>query len=179
MDRDDLQDTTADQLASLLSCDTQERRVWTPEEMGAVLRHQLSLPPGADSRDGNADPNQGGPADTLAHAESTSDAAGAQCGTFADHWSLFASATPPLELLQAVKDSAKSAAQHADSPLPDEVATLVYFAAIAAALVYCGQRISRLDDTGLQWGFEWSLRQDWVPEQLRSLYEQARQKLLT
>jgi len=74
-----------------------------------------------------------------------------------------------LDLLRRVKDCAKSAVRDPDAPLPDDVATVVYFVAIAVALTARGERITRLTDEGLRWGFEWSLRQTWVAESLRPL----------
>src|SRR3954465_4769755 len=70
--------------------------------------------------------------------------------TFGD---LLSHPRPPIALLERVKDFAKSSRFAQDGPLHPEVATLLYFAAIAVALVRCGARISELDSRALGQGF--------------------------
>jgi RNA polymerase sigma-70 factor (ECF subfamily) len=76
---------------------------------------------------------------------------------------------PSPELLEQVKDFAKENGTDPESPLPREVATLLYYASIAAALARCGRRISRQDDAALRWGFEWGGAQPWVDEATRAV----------
>lgn len=86
---------------------------------------------------------------------------------------LFAHPQPPLVLLQQVKDFAKA---HRDSPqsyYPRPLATLLYYASIAAALVRCGERITAMNDDQLREAFAWGLAQPWNREPLVSLLREA------
>ena len=153
-----LQETAPPQLAHMLSCDTRTEHPWNPDELAAILRHQLSLSPEIDLYED--DQSGKSPADDATPATVR----------FADYWELLTDSSPPLPMLRRMKKLAKSAVRHPDSPLPEEVATTLYFAAIAAALVHCQRRISRLNDDGLQWGFQWALDQPWLDDNLRSLF---------
>jgi len=66
---------------------------------------------------------------------------------------------PSLRLLEAIKLFAKHSGQEVASPLKGTGATVLYFAAIAAALLRCKQRISQLPDEELRKGFQWSKHQ--------------------
>jgi hypothetical protein len=77
---------------------------------------------------------------------------------------------PPLELLKLVKDYAKGGdRQGADAGLPEEVATVLYYAAIFVALSRGGQRITSLDDRALVRGGRWVVAQAWVEQAVRQL----------
>lgn len=153
----DLHGTTADQLARLLAFHDQSDRFWEPGELRAILAHQLQLPPGVDDI-----------ADTPTSGKST------QPSSQRD---LLCSDDPPVPLLLAMKDSAKAAGQDPNAPLPEEVATVLYFGAIAAALVRLDRRISRLDNAGLAWGFQWALEQPWLVDELRDLFRAGLQRV--
>jgi hypothetical protein len=87
---------------------------------------------------------------------------------------------PPIELLCLVKDYAKGlsdAPPEATHAVPAEIATCLYFATLAAALVRCGQRISALDDRALCRGFEWASFQSWISADLRTLLREAARML--
>src|SRR5579859_7563853 len=64
---------------------------------------------------------------------------------------LFTRADPPIEMLEYAKRLAKAVRHRPDSPA-DKVATLLYYCAIATALVRCGRRITELDDAALAFG---------------------------
>jgi RNA polymerase sigma-70 factor (ECF subfamily) len=83
---------------------------------------------------------------------------------------LLARADPPLELLEGAKDFAKQNRTDPESSLPPAVATVLYYACIAAALVRCGRRISRHDEGTLRQGFRWSCERPWANEALRGLF---------
>jgi len=57
--------------------------------------------------------------------------------------------------------------------LPDEVATALYYAAIAAALIRCEERITDLDDASLRHGFQWGVEQPWGDEAVKSVLREA------
>ncbi|GMQ80487.1 MAG: hypothetical protein BMS9Abin04_486 [Planctomycetia bacterium] len=148
-----LRETTAEQLAKLLSCTNSPSRLWEPGELKAVFLHQLSLPPEVDPL--------------------VEEPAAGSSRPFATQLELLCLPDPSLPLLISMKQIAKSSVQHPDSPLPEEVATALYFAALAAALVRCGRRISRLDNAGLRWGFQWAIEQPWMVDELRGLFDGA------
>jgi RNA polymerase sigma-70 factor (ECF subfamily) len=76
---------------------------------------------------------------------------------------------PLPELLELVKDFAKENRTDPESPLPREVATVLYYASIAVALARCGRRITQHDDATLRQGFQWGCEQSWVDEAMREL----------
>jgi RNA polymerase sigma-70 factor (ECF subfamily) len=132
-----------------------------PRQLGdsaALLRHLLAapLPFDDDKADGDATDRTQGLSDGGARA-----------------WrclgELLHDPQPSLELLERVKDFAKDNGTDPESPLPREVATLVYYASIAAALARGGRRISRQDEGSLRWGFEWGRDQPWVDEATRAV----------
>jgi RNA polymerase sigma-70 factor (ECF subfamily) len=84
---------------------------------------------------------------------------------------------PLPELLELLKDFAKDNRNDAESPLPREVATVLYYASIAVALTRCGRRITRHDDATLRQGFQWGCEQPWVDEATRGLLCQGLQAL--
>ncbi len=86
---------------------------------------------------------------------------------------LLSSSSPSLECLGACKDYAKACLQHPDRSLPQEIARVIYFACIAAALLRCRQRITKLEDGTLMESFRWCLEQDWCFDELSSLFEEA------
>ena len=80
---------------------------------------------------------------------------------------------PPLELLVLAKAYARSNLQHPDSALPRDVALVLYFACIAAAMVRCGRRITQLGTESLSAGLAWAAGQAWVAEETRDLLQDA------
>src|SRR5262249_18508201 len=98
-----------------------------PPEPGVLLRRLLSTPVPVDLR--VLEP------ETAEKLRSWADAQGLILKSFGD---LLAHPHPLLELLEFVKDFAKENRTDAESPLPREVATVLYYACIAAALARCG-----------------------------------------
>jgi hypothetical protein len=80
---------------------------------------------------------------------------------------------PPIGLLVLTKDYAKANRLHPDSTLPPEVATALYFACVAAALVRCGSRITRIHDAALRDGLAWASNRSWIGGPLRQLLVEA------
>mgnify|MGYP000157574450 CR=1 FL=1 len=79
---------------------------------------------------------------------------------------------PPLPLLELTRQFAKTCRPpHSQVPIP--VGMVLYFAAIATALLRCGRRITRLDDQGIRRGLKWALAQRWLDPALRDRFEQA------
>lgn len=126
---------------------------WNNADLAAMLRHQLHQPLG---------PSPTGEDD--GHATRP-------------HLDLFTQADPPLDRLVQVKNAAKAVpktSKDADNRLPRDVATVVYYAALAAArLHHPGQPITRLDDEAFRVGLDWALQLPWLDPALRPLFSQA------
>jgi hypothetical protein len=144
----------------------EEPRLWREDELAAVLDHQLRSPVQFDLS--NIAPELRGKLRSLSESQ------GLLIRSFAD---ILEHPHPPIELLQMTKQFAKSSAAHPGSPLPREITMLLYFAAIAAALVKCNQRITQLEDQPLREGWQWLIAQPWVNEKLRALLTEAAGRL--
>jgi hypothetical protein len=66
---------------------------------------------------------------------------------------------PSQELLEAIKNFARQVRDDPANPLHGAPANALYFAAIAAALLRCDIRISKLSNTELREGFTWASQQ--------------------
>lgn len=121
---------------------------WNDDDRGAILRHQLDqrLGPAPDGDDDG-------------WAKRT-------------HLALFNEDNPPSERLQQVKDRAKAGVNH-ELHLPRDVATIVYYAALAAARLRSDTPITRLDDAAFAEGLRWSLDRTWLSQPLRPLLTEA------
>jgi len=156
----------AKSLAALLAASGEGARLWRPEELGAIFRHQMSAPVLVDL--GGYDPG------TAARLKRLSEAQSLLLKSFSD---LFHHPAPPLELLELTKDFAKANMDHAQSSLPAEVAAALYYTSIAAALVRLGARITRLPEAELRRGLRWTSEQAWLDEPTKQLLLQAAGKL--
>jgi len=153
-------------LAALLEASGEGVRLWRPEELGAIFRHQMAAPVLVDL--GGYDPG------TAARLKRLSDAQSLLLKSFAD---LFHHPAPPVELLELTKDFAKANMDHAQSSLPSEVAAALYYTSIAAALVRLGARITRLPEAELRRGLLWTRAQAWLDEETKQLLLQAAEKM--
>ncbi len=156
----------AKELAELMATGWEGARLWRPEELAAIFRHQMSAPMLVDL--GSFD------AATASRLKTLSDAQGLVLKSFTD---LFHHPAPPLELLQLVKNFAKANIDHPDSGLPGEIASALYYSSIASALVHLDARISQLPDAELLRGFRWLEEQPWLDEKTKSLLAEAKKKL--
>lgn len=152
----------ASRLAGLM--DPAAAPVWRPSELGAVFRHQMSAPVDFDLA--GFSPELAQRIRLLARSQ------GLLIRSFHD---LIQHPSPPLDLLVAVKDFAKRAVAGRDEVLPRGVARMLYYLAIASALVKCGQRITTLKRGDLTKGFDWALDQEWLDGDNRRLLEEAAQ----
>jgi hypothetical protein len=87
---------------------------------------------------------------------------------------LLESSDPSIEVLIELKNLAKRRPKHL---FPPEMALLLYYGTIAAAMVKCAERITKLRDEDLRDGFTWAIKQPWVPEEICELFRQATSKL--
>lgn len=153
-------------LAAFLAAGGERDRLWRPEELSAIFRHQLAAPVLVDL--GGFDPA------TAARLKNLGEAQNLLLKSFAD---LFHHPVPPLELLKLTKDFAKSNMDHPDSTLPNEVASALYYTSIAAALVRLDTRITQLSDADLRRGLQWTRDQAWLDDRSKELLAQALEKI--
>lgn len=140
-------------LGRLLDAAMDTEPLWRPEDLGDIWRHQLTTPAGpAFSRGGHGPP----PA------------------TFGD---VLRDPSPAVAALERVKQLSRAYRSDPDPPVPPEVATALYFAAIAAALVRCGRRITSASDELLRDGMRWAAAHPWLDEATRGLLDAALQRL--
>ncbi|MGD1090032.1 MAG: hypothetical protein ABR955_15110 [Verrucomicrobiota bacterium] len=155
----------AKKLAALMATGEERAKLWRPEELAAIFQHQMSAPILVDL--GTFDPR------TATRLRTLSEAQGLLLKSFAD---LFHHPTPPIELLELVKDFAKANLDHPENGLPGEIATTLYYTSIAAALVRLDVRISKLPDADLQRGLRWTMEQSWLDEKTKELLAKALEK---
>jgi hypothetical protein len=153
-------------LAALLNSGSLAARLWRPEELASIFRHQLTAPVLVDL--GRLDLG------AAAKVRGLTDAQGLLLKSFSE---LFHHPTPPIELLTLTKDFAKANMNHPESALPSEVATAIYYLSIAAAAVRLGERISQLKDADLRRGYAWVCAQDWIDPQTKDLLVTAMDRL--
>ena len=144
-------------LAALLETRSEKARLWAPDELAAIFRHQMATPVFVDL--GGFDPG------TAIRLKTLSEAQGLLLKSFSD---LFHHPSPPVELLKLTKDFAKANMDHPESGLPTEIVSVLYYTSIATALVRCDARISHLNDADLRRGLLWAKDQAWIDEETKS-----------
>ena len=150
-------------LAAFLELDPEPGRLWRPEELAAIFKHQLAAPVQLDLAEGTAGKVAARPSGFP------------EIRTFDD---LFHCPKPPIELLKAVKEFAKANRDHPASALPNEVATVLYYASVILARWRCGEVITALNDAELRAGITWAIAQRWVDARTRSLLREASKALM-
>lgn len=153
-------------LATLLAARGEHGRLWRPDELAAIFRHQLSAPVMVDL--GGFDPG------AAVKLKIVSEAQGLLLKSFSE---LFEHPAPPIELLEATKDFAKLNLDHPESFLPGEIAAALYYLSIAIALIRLDERITQLPDADVRRGLVWVREQGWIDGKTRELIKQALQKL--
>ena len=147
-------------LARLFAKPSDADALWQPEDLVGLIRHQLG------QRLADLDLRISPEAlDAL-----TEGATDRPLLTLAD---LYAHPKPPLELLEAVKRYGRKRVHRAEQGLPNEIASALYFASIATALVCHGQRITTSDNELLGHGFSRLLERPWIEPPLRGLFEES------
>lgn len=149
-------------LSKLMDLDTQSCHVWQPDELGAIFRHQLQAPLEFDLTTVDAE--------VEAKLKTLTASGDPPLKTFGQ---LLRHPHPPIELLKLTKEFGKAHRNNPESPLPRDIATVLYFAGIVAALTRCSQRITQLDEYSLRRGVEWVIAQPWVDESTRSLFREG------
>lgn len=156
-------------LASLFAVGDGVCGQWRPDELADVLRHQLDAPLTPDLAGlerGAADPADPGGSDQLPGQLPGQAAAP---GSFAE---LLCHPDPPIRLLVLAKRFFKAGEQRGDGALPAEVARLLYYAAIVAAGLRHGVRVTELSPEVVGNGARWALARSWLDDRLRGLFEE-------
>jgi hypothetical protein len=163
MNSRDVYKDDAQSLTQMMDLDFAGRGLWEPNELGAILEHQLSAPLEHDL--GLVDRAVAGRLAAL------NTAGGPPLRSFAD---LLHHPNPPLELLELTKRFAKACRNDRNSPLPGEIATVLYFLSIVVAITKCDRRITKMDDPALRYSLDWALKQPWLDTSTRGLLEAGR-----
>lgn len=156
----------AKELSTLLAAGEERARLWRPDELAAIFKHQISAPMLVDL--GGFDPRAARQLKTLSEAQ------GLLLKSFSD---LIHHPSPPVELLELVKNFAKANVDQSAGSLPTEVASALYYLTIASALVHLDARISKLSDAELARGLAWTRALGWVDEPTNQLLAQAIDKI--
>jgi DNA-directed RNA polymerase specialized sigma24 family protein len=156
-----LDDSHPARIARLLELPPEANSLWLHTDLGGLMRHLL----GQRLSDLELD-----------IAGAPTDSAGAVHATIVTLADLCRHSQPPIEMLEAVKRYGRSRVRRS-AALPDEIASALYFASIAAALVRHGKRISTSSDELLRYGFQRLLDRPWIETPLRELLEDAISRL--
>ncbi len=156
--------TKPEGLARILDDDATD--LWSPEEMQAMWRHQLSAPIDIDLA-------------TVTSVRATilrnsPQLASFQGKTFGD---LFSHPQVPIELLELTKEFAKQTLKDSEETQLKEVASALYYASYAAGVVHYRKSIGSMKDNELVPGFNWALKQTWLDDQTKKLIAEAMQLL--
>lgn len=127
-------------------------------ELAAMLAHQLAAPITADLKLPDNQVEEAKKFGTL--------------GNLLDH------TAPPVWLLEETKQLAKRNRVHGD-PSVRQISTVLYYNAIATALLRCKSRITDLSDDQLREGFDWTNKQSWIDNKTRQRIESAAASLRT
>lgn len=138
-------------LEVFLDPDFEQRRIWHPQELGAMLEHQWKAMLKADL--GGVSPQQARILRELC------DAQGLSLKSYGD---IFTHRLPPVELLELIKDYAKRNMARPDKELPEGIASLLYVLSVVVARVRCGKRITSQGDEAVRKNIEAVLAQSWV-----------------
>ena len=160
------EDPQQTRLSVLFGRDEMSRCAWKAEELASMLRHQLAAPLSMD-----LDPPGGEQTLTKICRDALAEHDGITFGQ------LFANVNPPLALLEMVKDFAKGQGQDPAERLPRDIASVLYLAAISAALLRCDARVTNLTDAALIKRLRWASDQPWVESNLASFFALAMEHL--
>jgi hypothetical protein len=133
-------------------------RFWSADELGQILAHQLFAPLAVDLQIvGRID---------AARAAELGASATPPIGTFRD---ALLHPEPHIGILATIKQFAEVELHSPEKSLPHDVALLLYDAAIVAARLRCGARITSLPDTKLIESLTHLLAEAWLEPGVRTL----------
>lgn len=152
----------ADGLLTLLNEMDPGEPLWSGEDLQTILDHQLQAPLIVDLGS-----MQGVDAEQIRQLAC---ARGLVLQSFED---LLSHTHPPLQLLILTKEFAKRNLVSPRSTIPAEVARILYFSCIAAGMVHCNRKITRLSRDEIGEGLDWCLKCEWLKPEIRGLQEAA------
>jgi hypothetical protein len=143
-------------LSTMLSFSDLDRNEWDPQDLQAMLRHQLNAPLYLSLGVLSAE---------VSHELRTSVPESPQMtlGQLLHH------PKPPLELLKLVKRFAKICRKDRDNFLPPEIGMLLYYASITVAQARLAESISQLPSESLLRGLKWLNEQAWMAPEMRPI----------
>ncbi len=149
---------SASNVKTLLDEAVTEDQLWSADDLQDVCNHQWSAPLAVDLN-GMED----------LHAERVETLAASKGLLLRSFGDLLAHPHPPLELLILTKEFAKRSLASPHATIPHDVARVLYFTSIAAALSRCQKRITTLGDEQTIAGIRWALSQKWLPPGAREV----------
>jgi hypothetical protein len=147
-------------MADLIDLDVRPQRVWGPSDFGALFLHELDTPLGVELDGIGQAATSDGRVGVLGTGRMT-------VGQLLHH------SAPPLDLLVRLKDLAKRARHDPQSHLPEDVAAALYAAAIAAALLRHGRRITAMSSAALSTHLAWAAKRPWLDPATRDILAEA------
>jgi hypothetical protein len=149
-------------LRHIIAFDAADRAIWPVEEIQRMLRMQLGARLHLElDRSG------------LLHRRAVLALTGQANPPIRSVADLLHHPRPPVDLLRALKDFSKNRREDSTSEVAPEVALTIYYASIATALTRCGERITTLNEDELRAGFNWLVKQTWLPGRTRNLISRA------
>lgn len=164
--RHSLTDASSSDMRLFLEEVEAEDHLWSDADLGDVLSHQWTTPLEVDL--------SGMEGAISERVELLTESKGLLLRSFGD---LMEHPNPPLELLELAKEFAKRCICSPHSPIPHDVARVLYFASIATALCRRGKRITTLSDNDVVDGIRWSLSRDWLSAGARNVLTSGRDAL--
>jgi hypothetical protein len=162
--------STPEQISKLLQLDQATPEQWRPEDLRAMVRHQMSAPLEFDL--GTVKLSQ---LDQKTGAESLTDAARSDIKSFGD---LLQSDRPPLELLKlSQKFFKQNVAASSKGSMEQKIAYLFYLLSIVAARTRLEVKTSKLSDKELLNGIQSMVNGTWIDDQVRELLEDGRRRI--
>ena len=162
MDSDDFDRYPERALSHFVTTGLDSESVWHLDDLAAMLTHQLALP-----LDQELAQLSGISSDDV---RSLATHAKPPIHTFGD---LLIHPSPSYDLLDQVKRYTKLVRSKAQDPMLQQVVSLVYYAAIAAAWLRHGRRLTSLDGSIVHEGLQWSLERPWLDPSLAPLFRDA------
>ena len=139
----DIHKTASKRLADLLGVSESTGPTWRPDDLAAMLRHQLSAA-----------------------------VAGTVPKTFGQLFAQDRPAVEELRLVKDFAKAARSA-RHGKAGVPGDIASVLYFTSILLAWARQNARISSLSDADIRRGGQWVIDQPWVDGETRRIVRRA------
>lgn len=149
-------------LSTMLELREDTRHVWSPQELGAILKHQLAAPLAIALGSGLSG--------EVAHELGKLGSREQEVKNLA---MLLHHAQPPLELLNLTKRFGKSCWNDPDNPVSREIAIMLYYLSIGVADLRYGKPLSTLGRDELIKGLQWCELQEWVDEETLGLLKET------